>query len=105
METVSREKGLWLEMRKWTFGKHVLLSAVMTLVIRFAPEAIIRLMLKRSTREAASIGIIGGADGPTSIFIAEKTGITHNYRWLLVFPILLLLYVPIWLLTRGATNE
>lgn len=92
-------------MKKWTFGKHLLLSVTIALLVQFMPEAIIKFMLKRSTREAASIGIIGGADGPTSIFIAEKTGLARSYRWLMVLPVLLLLYLPIWLLARRTNQE
>ncbi len=92
-------------MKKWSFGKHLLLSVVIALLVQFVPEVIIKFMLKRSTREAASIGIIGGADGPTSIFVAEKAGITRNYRWLMVLPVLLLLYLPIWLLARRTDQE
>lgn len=96
---------MWFGVKKWTFGKHALLSVVITLLIRFAPEAIIRFMLKRSTHEAASIGIIGGADGPTSIFISGKVGSPHGYRWLMALPVLLLLYLPIWLLARRTNQE
>ena len=34
-------------------------------------------LLGYTTQEAAAIGIIGGADGPTSIFIANKTHVFH----------------------------
>ena len=35
--------------------------------------------------QASSIGIIGGADGPTAIFIAENQSFSNKYIWMLFF--------------------
>lgn len=38
-----------------------------------------------SGNEAASIGIIGGADGPTAIFLAGNQSFPYKYIWMLIF--------------------
>jgi Na+-transporting methylmalonyl-CoA/oxaloacetate decarboxylase beta subunit len=50
----------------WNIKKHALLSMILSSVLIFLLRAITR------NKGAASIGIIGGADGPTSIFISSK---------------------------------
>ncbi len=55
---------------------------------------ITKLVLHMDLRQASSIGIIGGADGPTSIFISSKT--TPN------FFLTLMLYVAKAIVTIGA---
>lgn len=49
----------------WNFKKHFIFSLTM-----LAAVIAVRPLLFR--RQAASIGIIGGADGPTAIYIAGK---------------------------------
>jgi Na+-transporting methylmalonyl-CoA/oxaloacetate decarboxylase beta subunit len=50
----------------WNVKKHALLSMILSSVLVFLLRAITR------NQTAASIGIIGGADGPTAIFISSK---------------------------------
>lgn len=38
-----------------------------------------------SGNEAASIGIIGGADGPTSILLTNSHSFPDKYIWMLIF--------------------
>ena len=47
-------------------------------------------------RHAASIGIIGGADGPTAIFVAGQTGMMFYAGMALLLIVLVLLAVRIW---------
>ena len=55
------------------FGS-VVLSGLLSLFQYGLPWAAARYLLPAAAREsAASIGVIGGADGPTAIFVATKT--------------------------------
>lgn len=47
--------------------KHIILLAVVFVIVYYAS-----IFIDFSTKEASAIGIIGGADGPTAIFIAGK---------------------------------
>ena len=47
-------------------------------------------------RYAASIGIIGGADGPTAIFVAGKTGLIFYAGIALALAALILLGMALW---------
>jgi len=53
------------------------------------------LRLRLSPAESASVGIIGGADGPTAVFVASQTGL----GWLLL-PALVFAVSGIMLLIR-----
>ncbi len=77
--------------KNWSFIKHLMLSAMIAIV------AYILLAFLPSAQEATSIGIIGGADGPTAIYIAGgfKGLLTINSLPYVVFAILLFLYKPI----------
>lgn len=77
--------------KRWTFGKHVLACLVLGLFVNILVTFI------PSTKQAVSIGIIGGADGPTSIYITGKliNIILQNGVFLLAIAITLLLYKPI----------
>jgi len=70
----------------WSFKKHVILSSGITLAV----------MLLRNffSNEAASIGIIGGSDGPTAIFLAGNPVSTFLIPNVVLFTILLVLYKP-----------
>ena len=94
-------------MKKWNILKHMLLSLVVAIIINYLWGFV-------TFREASSIGIIGGADGPTAIFIAGKTpidaqgillGITLLQAFLpgiLTFLAMMLLYIPLkkWIESR-----
>lgn len=73
----------------WTFGKHVVASIIATPLLVKA----VRLLLCRPYT-AASIGIIGGADGPTVVFISGKL-VSHYGAYLGVLVALLVLYWPV----------
>ncbi len=65
-------------------------SGMLTIIIAmsdFILKQFIKLAFKVdiSGNEAASIGIIGGADGPTSIFLAENQSFSNKYIWMLIF--------------------
>lgn len=57
-------KGNW----SWSLWKHLILSVGIYLVYYIFQTYYI------SKPDAASIGIIGGSDGPTSVYIAGKIG-------------------------------
>ena len=91
---------------KWTFRTHFIISLVITL-ISYTVDSVMSngygsAMLMYLTKghslfvdqQAASIGIIGGADGPTSIFITGEPIEFKIFSNLMLFIILLLLYKP-----------
>ncbi len=53
--------------------KVVLLITAILAAIAGIGFVVAKLFLHLDLRQASSIGIIGGADGPTSIFVASKT--------------------------------
>lgn len=70
------------------FGMFV--SGTLTIIIAmsdFILKQFIKLAFKVdiSGNEAASIGIIGGADGPTSIFLTSSHSFPDKYIWMLIF--------------------
>ncbi len=85
--------------RKWNIFKHTFLSAIIAIAFHY-------LWGFATIRQAASIGIIGGADGPTSIFISSKGLGVFNYPiamvlfsvaypGIIIFIILMLFFKPI----------
>ena len=50
-------------------------------------------------KEKAAIGIIGGADGPTSIFVAGRVG--NDIGYLGMFFCILLLIIGVWVIFRN----
>ncbi|MFZ5352398.1 MAG: sodium ion-translocating decarboxylase subunit beta [Bacillota bacterium] len=76
--------------KSWSFGKHIVLT--------IAVVALIKLISGFFTlREAASIGIIGGADGPTTVFIAGKASglMLINILYIALFIAMLAMYKPV----------
>lgn len=95
--------------KRWTFSKHLVLSACITAIsciceiiiltvtgIRMLPNWLNASFLTDNIKDAASIGIIGSADGPTSIIVGGGMEffivLTHQ---LLFFILLLILYKPL----------
>lgn len=77
--------------RKWSFKMHIGFSFLIMQLFHFIGRSV------NENKEAASIGIIGGADGPTTMFItgkiAERLFLVNSYG-IFLFIILLLLYKP-----------
>lgn len=79
----------------WNFRVHACFAILMMIFIWFLNNFF------NMKKQAASIGIIGGADGPTAIFITGKTTnqllliLLENLSGIFIFIILLLLYKPI----------
>jgi len=84
--------------KNWTLKKHALFSLFFVLILFFTVPIVGTTMLILnvifSLNEAGSIGIIGGADGPTAIFLANKLIRTCGY-FCLIYMGLLLTYIPI----------
>lgn len=57
---------------KWTNKKGIVLTIIGLVVISIISMVFI---LNENGKEAASIGIIGGADGPTAIFISSSVSL------------------------------
>lgn len=76
---------------KWSFKKHIIFCLLVTVIVKIA-----RLLMPLA-RSSASIGIIGGADGPTAIFVSQKMSgyMLLNMMEIILFVLLLLLYKPI----------
>ena len=76
----------------WSFKKHVIFSLILSVSI----EIIKYVFVNRN--DAAAIGIIGGADGPTAIFLGNKMlsplFLLTEFSIVLSFIILLVLYKP-----------
>lgn len=77
---------------KWTFSIHIIASFILWSLLQIFN------MLFNIHKQAASIGIIGGADGPTAIFISGK--IIDWLFWinpynLSLFAVLLFLFKPV----------
>jgi len=90
-----------LKIRKWTFKKHLVLSVVLTAVTALDDILIVGFSPlwayfngKMISMEAASVGIIGGADGPTAVFVADKVMDGHINSRMIVFLVYLMLYHP-----------
>lgn len=62
---------------------------ILTVIGVIAAALSLLLTIKRKTSAARSISIIGGADGPTSIFLAGKIGNTSAVTGIVVGIILL----------------
>jgi len=65
-------------------------SGIIAIIIAmddFIMKQFIKLALKIiiSENEAASVGIIGGADGPTAIFLSVQQSFFNKYIWILFF--------------------
>ena len=90
---------------RWSFKQHFLLSLVITAITIFSdiitgsfgllPVIIfMNKFLGIETGEASAIGIIGGADGPTSIFLSGNPFNLVIHSKVVFLIILLLLYNP-----------
>ena len=75
----------------WNLKKHMILSALVAGIFKWMGS-----LLQRG-REASSIGIIGGVDGPTAIYITKKaTGyILWSIPGIAVFLLGMVLYRPV----------
>lgn len=86
------------KMKNWNLLKHTMLSIVLAIILSYAWKLI---SIFYVVHEAAAIGIIGAADGPTSIFISRGTFSLSQFLNLLASPgtiafvIIMLLYIPI----------
>jgi Na+-transporting methylmalonyl-CoA/oxaloacetate decarboxylase beta subunit len=92
-------------MRNWNLLKHTISALLIAVLFNYLWGFI-------TVREAAAIGIIGGADGPTSIFISGKDStllslfilravFTPTVPGLIAFIIMMLLYRPVRQLLKG----
>lgn len=52
-------------------------------------------------KKAVAISIIGGADGPTSVFLAGKVGTGASVSLIIVGVILIAITIMLWLRKRG----
>ncbi len=75
---------------KWNIRKHFIFSLLLTVIIKV-------ISLFTVGNEITSIGIIGGADGPTSVFLASNINgfIFENIVILFIFVTMLITYIPI----------
>ena len=72
---------------KWIALGVTILSGLLCLLIYCAPWVVAGIYF----REAASIGIIGGADGPTAIFVSGR--LAYHF----IVPIIFVLSLSVWL--------
>lgn len=66
---------------------------------------IFRILLRVSSGESDAIGIIGGADGPTAIFIATKEGLSLQNLMLILILIFGVITTILVLLKRAIKNK
>jgi len=102
-------------MEKWTFHKHLRFSLLLSIISFIADVAynwgfgsftflfMVKLVSFHNSQEAASIGVIGGADGPTVFFKSNVPISLFVFSSISFLIVLLLLYKPImsWLLERS----
>ncbi len=87
--------------RKWSFGIHLAASAFIVLLADLLIYAVARLSpflpIAVSPKQAQAIGIIGAADGPTSIFVASSFSGFDFFAIidLCFLVVLLLMYFPL----------
>lgn len=68
-------------MKKWNMVLHTAASALFGVLVQL-------LWGLKTTREAAAIGVIGSADGPTAVFVSGKSTIFSNpLIWKLLVPV------------------
>ena len=86
--------------KTWTFAKHIAASLLVSTAVFYIYKFVVPL-----SRGASSIGIIGGADGPTAIFVSSKVlpALVHNLLFVGMLILLMVLYSPIrnWLQALG----
>lgn len=90
MERYAYRKSPW----RYLFGAAAVLSGgwlVLYAILQRFGMLLNTLSWSLSPNEAASIGIIGGADGPTSIFVAGAVTQGHRLDWDVVLVILILI--------------
>lgn len=86
-------------MKEWNIFKHTLAALVLAVAVNY-------LWGFATVHHAASIGIIGGADGPTSIFISGKGReafyypilkalLLASYPGIIAFAIIMILFKPV----------
>lgn len=86
-------------MKNWNLLKHTFFAILAAALFNYLWGFI-------TIREAAAIGIIGGADGPTSIFISSKGSIPLNpfiikvllsdlFPGIIAFIVIMLLFKPV----------
>lgn len=68
---------------------------------RLALSRLLPLLLGINVQQAGSIGVIGGADGPTSIYVAGKLSPVAEYVPIALFVILL----AVWLILRHKSKD
>ena len=96
MKEYAYTKSNW----RWAALAGAVIAAGM-LIIRSVTGLLV-LLLNFSVGESASLGIIGGADGPTAIFVTTAPG---GYRWLLWGLVLAMCLLGWWKLSHGAPGE
>lgn len=79
----------------------MIVSGILTIIIAisdFIIEKFVKLVLKIdiSSNNATSVGIIGGADGPTTIVLAENQPFLSKYIWMLIFLVITLACFLFW---------
>lgn len=79
----------------------MIVSGILTIIIAisdFIIEKFVKLVLKIdiSANNATSVGIIGGADGPTTIVLAENQPFLSKYIWMLIFLVITLVCFLFW---------
>ncbi|TCO75042.1 sodium ion-translocating decarboxylase subunit beta [Marinisporobacter balticus] len=78
----------------WSFKLHIIVSTIIVGIVVLSPVIGVFDELLFNQNAASSIGIIGGADGPTVIFLAGSINsmiITYFIVWI----VLVALYIPI----------
>lgn len=95
----------------WTVKKHIVLSLFMMGVFVLVEEIVAKgsfLMLYYSLftpHEAASIGVIGGVDGPTTVFIAHKMIKEPAFVKGILVLLMFSMYIPTKKLINGIMNK
>jgi Na+-transporting methylmalonyl-CoA/oxaloacetate decarboxylase beta subunit len=97
---LSSNRQLYLDV-KMMIRKIVLIANIIALIIFVSPAIFISFFMIKH-RDVASIGIIGGGDGPTAIFYSFKFDPTNIIPW---FFMIILLCLNIYVIKKCTKKE
>lgn len=81
-EVFAEQNGPYKSPWRWAFLALAVLLAVVELLLPVVLELLAGVSMVTSPAETASVGVIGGADGPTAIFVATGTSARGWLPWL-----------------------
>jgi len=93
-------------MKEWTFIKHLILSVIIV-ILSILGRSIVPVIFSIVSyfKVNKSSAIIGGADGPTKVFVTTNIQENLIIQYIIIFIILLILYIPIKILLKKRLSK